>query len=800
MGGAKLRRTFLLVVTVILLRGRAAFAVDSVKLQKCIILVAHEQNVKLRVAATVLSEEVEHRTGLDWQITANDFSEQCTIELAIATDQSASQVVHREQKEPNKPESFAISSPAGERVRIQVQGFDARGVLFGVGYLLRQFSMQTGSVLLPRGAASLATVQYPAFAIRGHQLGYRPKNNTFDGWSPEQFDQYIRDLAVFGTNTIELIPPRSDDAATSPLYTLPPLAMMRMLSETIDHYGLNCSIWYPALDKDYSNPRTVELAVEEWGAVFRALPRIDAIFVPGGDPGHTQPKYLFALLEREAEELHKTHPKAQVWVSPQSFSAAWLVEFYALLSLHPAWLTGVVYGPEMRETPEQFREHVPAAYPIRFYPDITHTAAAQYPVPEWDPAFALTEGREPVDPRPADESIIFHRYAPLTAGFVAYSEGSNDDINKILWSAWSWDPLRSAAEILEEYGRYFISPSVSQSFARGVKGLEQNWRGPIVDNASIPRTLRLFEDLARHTETHPKGNWRLQQLLYRANYDAYIQQRSRHENVQEKLVISTLQRLADNNPAQALRLSGMILAQEPGCKDSHLCRRASALAQDLFRTIRMQLSVQRYQALAVDRGANLDTIDAPLGDLSWLRKRLSEAVVASRATEQSRRIGSILAVLDVPAHRLRDSLGIAGERPHLLYDSHFWRDPSGLLTIYNAVEPYSSAVSEPLNYRTYAGTLYDLPLRMNYSQLTPHRGYLLHVRYATSGTEMSLRANGVPLSQQCLPPGNCLNSEVEISSDVNQNGNLLLEWTAPPGLGGNGRRLKISQVELEAKH
>ncbi len=799
MDGAKLLRTFLLVVAVFLLPAPAAFAVDSMKLQKCTIVVAHEQNVKLRVAATVLSEEVEHRTGLHWRVTANDSPEGCTIELKMTADQPASLVVHGEQNVPDRPESFAISSPAGKGIRIQVQGFDARGVLFGIGYLLRQFSMQTGSVLLPKGAAALATVQSPAYAIRGHQLGYRPKNNTFDGWSPEQFDQYIRDLAVFGTNTIELIPPRSDDAATSPLYTLPPLEMMRRLSETIDRYGLNCSIWYPALDKDYSNPGTVELAIEEWGAVFRALPRIDAIFVPGGDPGHTQPKYLFALLEREAAELRKTHPKAQVWVSPQSFSSAWLDEFYALLSLHPAWLTGVVYGPEMRETPEQFRKHVPAAYPIRFYPDITHTAAAQYPVQEWDPAFALTEGREPVNPRPVDENIIFHRYAPLTAGFVAYSEGSNDDINKILWSAWSWDPSRSAAEILEEYGRYFISPSVSQSFARGVEGLEQNWRGPIVDNTSIPRTLRLFEDLARHTATHPEGNWRLQQLLYRANYDAYIQQRSLRARALENVVISTLQRLADHNPAEALRLSGIVLAHEPGCQDSHLCRRASALAEDLFQTVRMQLSVSRYQALAVDRGANLDTIDAPLGDLSWLRKRLSEAAAACSAAEQSRRLGLILAVLNVPAHRFRDNLGIAGERSHLLFDSHFMQDPSGLLNVYDAADPYSSAVAEPLSYRTYGGTLYDLPLRMNYSKLTPHQGYLLHVRYAMSGTEITLRANGVPLPQRCLPPGDCLNSEAEVSSDINEKGDLLLEWTAPPGLGGNGRRLKISQVELEAK-
>ena len=52
----------------------------------------------------------------------------------------------------------------------------------------------------------------PKIALRGHQLGYRPKTNSYDAWDIAQWDQYIRELALFGANSIELIPPRSDDA------------------------------------------------------------------------------------------------------------------------------------------------------------------------------------------------------------------------------------------------------------------------------------------------------------------------------------------------------------------------------------------------------------------------------------------------------------------------------------------------------------------------------------------------------------------------------------------------------------
>ena len=64
--------------------------------------------------------------------------------------------------------------------------------------------------------------------------------------------------------------------------------------------------------------------------MFRRLPRIDAIFVPGGDPGHTQPKYMFALLEKQTASLHKYHPKAQMWLSPQGFTKEWRDEFWEL--------------------------------------------------------------------------------------------------------------------------------------------------------------------------------------------------------------------------------------------------------------------------------------------------------------------------------------------------------------------------------------------------------------------------------------------------------------------------------------
>ena len=170
-----------------------------------------------------------------------------------------------------------------------------------------------------------------------------------------------------------------------------------------------------------------------------------------------------------------------MWVSPQSFDQVWLDEFYAILDQQPAWLTGVVFGPQVREEYRATSARVPKRYLVRFYPDITHTRQAEFPVQDWDPAFATTEAREVIDPRPVAEAAIFRRYADSSSGFVTYSEGCNDDFNKFLWSSLGWNPDAKIENIVHDYSRYFISAELADDFGKGLMGLEQNWKGPLAD-------------------------------------------------------------------------------------------------------------------------------------------------------------------------------------------------------------------------------------------------------------------------------------------------------------------------------
>ena len=168
--------------------------------------------------------------------------------------------------------------------------------------------MRRDSVTLPGTLEYANRAEVP---LRGHQLGYRPKTNSYDAWDVPQWESYIRDLAVFGANAIELIPPRSDDAADSPHFPLPPMEMMVEMSRLANEYGLESGSGIRRWIEDYSDPATVEAALKEWGEVFRQLPRIDAVFVPGGDPGHTQPRHLMALLEKQTANLQEVSPEGR---------------------------------------------------------------------------------------------------------------------------------------------------------------------------------------------------------------------------------------------------------------------------------------------------------------------------------------------------------------------------------------------------------------------------------------------------------------------------------------------------------
>jgi hypothetical protein len=799
-------RALLLCMVALGQSGASAAGSEAIDLSRAVVVVPDGLSGAESKAARVFVEEVKTRTRIAFDLKIR-WPEQKIPVIAVGPYRllEAFAGIHKARvaapPRESAKEGFQIRTIVGEAGApiVLVVGDDARGVLFGVGRLLRELRLEPGKVTLDHPLDLATSPRYP---LRGHQLGYRPKTNSYDAWDLPQWEKYIRELALFGTNAIELIPPRSDDDADSPHFPLPPLEMMVGMSRICDEYGLDVWIWYPAMDPDYTDARTVERALEEWAQVFKVLPRIDAVFVPGGDPGHTRPGPLLALLEKQTESLRRYHPKAQMWVSPQGFTQVWLDEFLKLLEAGPAWLSGIVYGPQVRVSLPELRKAVPAKYPIRDYPDITHSMRCQYGVPDWDVAFSLTEGREVINPRPVDESAIFHAFARHTIGFLTYSEGCNDDVNKIVWSALGWDPDADVVDILRQYARILVGldAGAADAFALGLFALERNWRGPLLANTSVDTTLTQFQSLERSASPAVLLNWRFQQALYRAYYDAYQRKRLIHSTAVEEQALDKLRDARVLGSKIAMRTARAILEQgESEAVAPDLRARLFELAEALYQSIRMQLSVSKYKAIAIGRGTSQDTVDMALNNHGWLERRLDAVVPLSTEEARLKAIDAVLNWTNPGPGGFHDDLGDPLNRPHLAPGTSFDQDPAFLKGVLTGFDQHPAWRR---SWCRHAGALYDRPVRMRYTGLDREATYKVRIVYTGDMFQAKIRLtanDAIEIHPLLLKPRDMTPLEFDIPGVATREGNLNLSWYCEPGRGGNGRGCQVAEVWLIRK-
>jgi hypothetical protein len=210
-------------------------------------------------------------------------------------------------------------------------------------------------------------------------------------------------------------------------------------------------------------------------------------------------------------------------------------------------------------------------------------------------------------------------------GFITYSEGCNDDFNKVLWNCLGWDKDMKVEDIAREYSRYFISNRYEEKFAKGILGLEENWQGKTIENENSYAVLELFQDMEANATPQELLNWRFQQGLYRAYYDAYIKQRLMYETQIAQQAKAILASVGEDYSEKAVKEVQAILDKADNeTVAQNLRARVFELAEALYQSIRMQLSVKKYHAIQINRGANLDEIDKPLAGLREVRIELEQ--------------------------------------------------------------------------------------------------------------------------------------------------------------------------------
>jgi hypothetical protein len=443
-------------------------------------------------------------------------------------------------------------------------------------------------------------------------------------------------------------------------------------------------------------------------------------------------------------------------------------------------------------------------------------------VPDWDVAYALTEGREVINPRPLGYANIFRLHAPHSIGFITYSEGCNDDVNKFLWSAMGWNPEMPVIDILREYSAYFVSDRLGEDFAQGLLSLEMNWQGPLLPNEGVYTTLEQFQSMESSATPAELLSWRFQMGLYRAHYDAYVRSRLINETSAENRALSRLAEIRrmgakpnqldveDEERQATSEVDPLVLLNQaeaeldernPVSQDWRT--RILELGEALYQSIHMQLAVERYQAEAVERAANLDTLDAPLSDAPWLKKQFAEIRRLPFRLDQIRAMEAILDRTNPGPGGFYDDLGNLACQPHLVRGLGPTQDPEfRASSLVGFGYPDWSPERAPVAWKHWAEALYDAPLELRYSNLDPNAQYKVRVVYSGDSPEKKIRlvaAENTQVHPFISKPLPIRPLEFDIPLDATRKGDLTLKWFREPGLGGNGRGCQVAEVWLIKK-
>lgn len=640
-------------------------------------------------------------------------------------------------------EAFHIDRRAAT---VTVRAASTRGFVYGAGWLLRHSDALALSLAAP-------VREKPRQAVRGTQIGYRFKNNSYDAWSPAMLKRRIENFALWGANRIQIIAPRSDDAPTSPLMPVPPERAVRDTARSIHELGLDVAIFYPLLG-DYDGGAADEAEARQFGALLQALPALDAAYFPGGDPGHTSPQRLFPLAERLSKVLRARFPRAELLLSTQGFDAKGLEAFHAALARRPGWLTAIFVGPQTRESP----------------------------------AFALTQGREAVNPRPAAQAAIFAHVAPGIRGAISYSEGINDDWNVHQWLAMGWD---AGADIAGDYANFYIG---DPAFAAIPAMLEANWRGNPTANAQIDRSLAAIYAV----RPAPWANWHIDLYRYRAVYDALVRERLARARANQAEALYTLRQVSAIGAEPAVAAARFAYARPDSARAGELHRRLTVLADRLRQTAGMQLSVARHGASDWRRGANFDRAMIDLNDRMAVERDMTAAMALPTEAERVAALYSLGDRWGMADLALYDDLGDPDNEPHLVRGPGYPGDPQLWRTAIDGVGEHTPNEGWRMAELSYAEALFEQQLTLRYAGLEKNRAYRL--RYTWAGEDYSLpltlTANGASLPAPSTRAANPQRVELFIPQPLTATGTLNLVWSRPPGMGGSGRGRQIAEVWL----
>jgi hypothetical protein len=294
------------------------------------------------------------------------------------------------------------------------------------------------------------------------------------------------------------------------------------------------------------------------------------------------------------------------------------------------------------------------------------------------------------------------------------------------------------------------------------------------------------------------NNYRFEQGLLRAYYDAYIQRRLIRETELECRAMDILAEASKHGTIKAMNMAEEILDNkytEPICMEVKL--KCDELADRLFAHIGAQLTVEKHQAISVTRGAFMDNIDAPLNDIEFLKSSFN---IIRRMHNEDERLS---ALNDKIINRTNpgiggyyDNFGSNSSLSKVDIANEWIDDPGYLETVIvrhnsDLLQPAESSeysklcretlerilpelTSPPLAWVSNLSSYYSAPLKVTYDNLDCNAEYILKVMGLWGG-KVRMLVNGKYVDDVSIEYRGLLD-EYNITPDMIPEGKMEIVW------------------------
>ena len=461
---ARIRWVVSFAISLLVLSELPARAVDSIRL----------------VLPTTPSKLVVKSSGL----FAHQVFERCGAKVVYSGQ--APLTVHLEVSPGIGREGYTIADYPGGGINIV--GNDDRGLLYGVGKFLRI------STYGPDGftAGHWRGTSVPQKEVRG--IYFATHFHNFYHEAPiQEIQTYVEELSLWGVNSLAVWYDMHhfdgiDDPAAQAM-----LKRLRAILAAAHSVGMSTNLMLVANEAYNNSPKELravgpgrgaffnvelcphkpgakDLLLKQFSQEFEALSGVGVDYVtiwpydsgscscelcrPWGSNGFL---YIGQPVSRLARHYF---PHAQVILSTWFFDRHEWDGLVSALGPQQDWVNYIMAEPGAHEV-DFLKLPIPDNLPLVGFPEIS--MEGMYP---W--------GGFGANPQPARFQKEWNRVKDRVQGGFPYSEGTFEDLDKVIFAQFYWDPNKDVFDTVREYLSFELSPTVVPEMTKVIKILEED--------------------------------------------------------------------------------------------------------------------------------------------------------------------------------------------------------------------------------------------------------------------------------------------------------------------------------------